>query len=84
MNKKDFISKLKEATGYDETKCNSINEIIESHFIIGKNGKEQIISDFKSKLLLNDDDADKLYNICMELIGEEIKNKLKHPFKSQD
>ena len=30
------------------------------------------------------DEANKLYEIVMRIIGTEIKNKLKHPFKSQD
>ena len=29
-------------------------------------------------------EANKLYEIVMRIIGTEIKNKLKHPFKSQD
>ena len=56
---------------------------MESHFIIGKKGKEQIINDFKENLSLSDEEADTLYNTCMDIIGNEVKDKLKHPFKSQ-
>ena len=73
-----------EVTNLDEQKCNMINEILEDHFIIGKKGKEQIIGELTTKLNITNDEADKIYNTCMQVIGREIKNKLKNPFKSQD
>ena len=47
---------------------------MESHFIIGKKGKEQIINDFKENLSLSDEEADTLYNTCMDIIGNEVKD----------
>lgn len=74
MNKKDFINKLKELTNYSEENCILINEIIESHFIIGRNNKIKIMNDFIEKLKISEEKADELYNICMQII---LKNMLK-------
>ena len=84
MNKKEFIEELSKQTGYDEEKCNLINSIIEDTFIIGKKNKEKMIEIFEKELNFDEIEANKLYEIVMNILGTEIKNKLKHPFKSQD
>ena len=84
MNKSEFIEELKNATSYSEEKCIIINDILENNFIIGKKGKEKIVESFKEKLSISDEIADELYNACINILGSEIKEKLKHPFKSQD
>ena len=84
MNKKEFIKKLSEITKYDENKCILINNIIDNHFIIGKNNKEKIIIDLMNNLSLTKEEANKLYNIIIEILFNEVKEKLKHPFKSID
>lgn len=33
---------------------------------------------------LNEDDSENVYDISIKIITEEIKNKLKHPFKNQN
>ena len=50
MNKKEVIKKLGEVTNLSEEKCIIINDILEEHFIIGKNNKEKIISDISENL----------------------------------
>lgn len=84
MDKKEFIEKLSKQTNYDEIKCNLINSIIEDTFIIGKKSKEKMIVEFKEKLKIEEQEANKVYEIVMQIIGTGIKDKLKHPFKSQD
>lgn len=84
MDKKEFIEKLSKQTNYDERKCNLINSIIEDTFIIGKKSKEKMIVEFKEKLKIEEQEANKVYEIVMQIIGAGIKDKLKHPFKSQD
>jgi len=83
MNKEKFTKKLNEVTNYDLEKCKKVNDILESHFIIGKNQKEKILNDFSSELNISKDEADVLYNQCVKILGMELKNKLKHPFKSK-
>ena len=84
MNRTDFIKELSKQTGYDEKKCNLINSIIEDTFIIGKRNKEKMIERFKNELNFEESQAEKIYETVMNILGNEIKNKLKHPFKSQD
>lgn len=84
MDKKEFIEKLLKQTNYDERKCNLINSIIEDTFIIGKKSKEKMIVEFKEKLKIEEQEANKVYEIVMQIIGTGIKDKLKHPFKNQD
>lgn len=84
MNKSEFIKELSKQTKYDEEKCTLINSIIEDTFIIGKKNKEKMIEKFKVQLGIDENDANNLYEIAMSIIGGAIKDKLKHPFKSQD
>lgn len=83
MNKKGFIEKLKDQTRLNDQECIIINDILESHFIIGKKNKIRIISDLKEKLDINEVKANNIYNICMNIIGSSVKDKLKHPFRSE-
>lgn len=84
MNKREFIKELSNQTGYDEPKCILINNIIENYFIFGKRNKEKIIQELQVKANLKEDDAENVYDIFIKIITTEIKNKWKHPFKSQD
>lgn len=84
MNKNGFIKALSKETGYDEEKCIVINNVIENYFIFGRKNKDKIIKDLQIKASLSEDDSENVYDISMKIITGEIKNKLKHPFKSQD
>ena len=84
MNKNGFIKELSKETGYDEQKCILINNVIENYFIFGSKNKDKIIRDLQAKANLSEDDAENVYDIGVKIITGEIKNKLKHPFKSQN
>jgi nucleoid DNA-binding protein len=84
MNKTGFIKEISKQTGYDEERCVLINNVIENYFILGNKNKEKIIQDLKIKASLNEDEAQNVYDIIIKIIGTEIKNKLKHPFKSNN
>lgn len=64
--------KLKELTNRSDEEVTIIDEILNNHFIVGKNNKEKIVADFKEKLNLNDEEADNLYNQCSEIIVKGI------------
>lgn len=83
MNKTEFISALKEKTNLSEENCLIVNDILESHFLIGKNNKEKIIEDLINRLNINELKANEIYNTSMSIISNELKYKLKHPFKSK-
>lgn len=83
MNKTRFIKELSKETGYDKEKCILINNIIENYFIFGRENKDKIIKDLQVKASLNEDDSENVYDIAIKIITGEIKNKLKHPFRSR-
>lgn len=83
MNKKEFIKELSKQTGYDETRCSLINNVIENYFIFGRKNKEKIIKELQIKASLDEDNSENVYDISMKIITGEIKNKLKHPFKKK-
>lgn len=83
MNKKKFIKTLQEKTNYSEEQCITINQVLENTFIIGKNNKQQIIDDLMQNSF-TEDDAENIYDISKNIIISEIKNKIKHPFKTKN
>lgn len=84
MNKELFIKELESVTGLNNDKCIIINDILENHFIIGKNNKEKIINEIVTKLGITNTEAEKIYEASMSIISTGIKDKIKHPFRSQD
>ena len=84
MNKERFLQKLKEELNVESTQANIINNIIETNNIFGKKNKEKIINDFIEQLNIDDEKANEIYEKTLSLISTIIKNKIKHPFKSQD
>ena len=67
--------KLKELTKRSDEEIVIIDEILNNHFVVGKNNKEKIIADFKEKLKISDEEADNLYNQCAEVIVKGIFNR---------
>lgn len=57
---------------------------MERNFLIGNKNKQKIIDQLIDKLNINKDKAEEIYNISNNIISLSIKEKLKHPFKSQD
>lgn len=84
MNNKEFIRELENKLSYSKDKCIIINQILESNFFISKKNKDKIIEEFILKLNVNYEEAINIYNTSVNIINNEIKNKLKHPFKSKD
>lgn len=84
MNKEKFIQTLKEKLNINEKDAIVINSILEDNKIIGKKGKENIIKDLINKLETNEEFANKIYETAMNIIKTEIKDRLKHPFRSYD
>ena len=83
MNKSDFIKQLSKQTNYSETDCVIINDILENNFFISKNSREKIISEIAIKFNTNREEASNIYDIAKEIINNQIKRKLHHPFGSR-
>lgn len=84
MNKTSFIKKLQKNLNYDKEKCIIINDVMESTSLFGKKSKDKMVSDLIIRLNITNSEANRIYEIAMNIITTEIKNKIKHPFRSQD
>lgn len=84
MNKEELVSDLSKELSYSQDKCYLISEILESNFFISKKNKDKIINEFVNTLDIDINEAVNIYNVAIKVITEEVKNKLKHPFKRKD
>ena len=84
MNKEKFIKELERVTRLDYDKCTMVNSILEDYFLIGKNNKEKIVYDLINKLNVTNEEAENIYDSAISIIGSEMKEKFKHPFKNQN
>lgn len=83
MNKEKFVSELSKQLNYSIEKCHIINNILENNFVLSKKSKAKIIDDLIGQLDIENKEATKIYDIAIKIINDEIKRKLKHPFKNQ-
>ena len=51
--------------------------------MIGKNNKLKTINMFVENLDIDLEEANNIYDTCISILGNEFKNKIKHPFKSK-
>lgn len=84
MNKTEFINELSKRLSYSEEQCIIINDILETNFFISKKNREKIIEDLIQRLNIENTQAEDIYSTAVSIFNEEIKNKIKHPFKSKD
>lgn len=84
MNKEKFIKELEKVTGLDNGKCIIINSILESNYIVGKKNKEKIMCDVMEQLEMTREESEKIYEFVMSILVSGIKDKLRHPFRTQD
>ena len=84
MNKNEFIEKLLKELNYSKEQCVLINNILESNFVISKKSRDSIIDELVNQLEISKEEANRIYDISVKVIKEEVKNQLKHPFRSKD
>ena len=72
MNKSEFIKELSKQTSYNEERCNTINNIVEDTFIIGKKNKEKIIEKFEKQINLDENEANKLYEYIISEASKRV------------
>lgn len=80
MNKKGFIGELSKLTNYSEEECRVINEILENNFFLSKRSKDKILDDFTNRLGIDCKEANRIYDVALKIINDEIRDKLSHSF----
>ncbi len=83
MNKAGLIKELTKQLKYSENECTIITNVLEENFIFSKKSKDKIIDNFVKKLDIEEDEANHIYEVSMSIINNEIKYRIKHPFKSK-
>jgi len=84
MNKTMFLKELQEKTNLSKKDTLVVSSMLDEYFVFGKKNKDKIVSAIKEKLNITDTQADEIYNIAMSIITSNIKDKIKHPFRSED
>lgn len=84
MNKSEFATKLSGVTNYSFETSFKIVEILENNFFISKNSKDKIIREIKESIKIDEEKATDIYEEAVKIFKDEVKYRLKHPFKSKD
>lgn len=83
MNKSEFVKVLQTKINYSEEDCLLINNIFEKYFFLRSKNKDKIITELTLNFNITEEEALNIYETAVNIINAEIKNKLKHPFKSK-
>lgn len=84
MNKTEFIRALSIKTGLSIEEAKLANKILEDNFFISSKNKDKIISEIVIKININIVEATNIYESAKNILNEEIKNQIKHPFRNKD
>ncbi|MBO4245563.1 MAG: hypothetical protein J5892_02335 [Bacilli bacterium] len=84
MNKRGFIAEVEKQTGYPHDKAIIISESLEDNFLFGKSNKCKTIIALMENLNVDEEEANRIYDITSSIIVNAIKTRIKHPFKNLD
>jgi hypothetical protein len=80
MNAEKFIESLSEHTGLDENQARTVNEIIETTYMVGNKSKNFIIQQISQKLGVSEEIADMIYNVAIGIIASIVLKRI-NPFR---
>lgn len=84
MNKTEFIRILSSKTSLSLENSELVNKILEDNFFISKKNKDKIVSEIVVNLGISENEAINIYETAKSIFNEEIRKKLKHPFKNRE
>lgn len=84
MNKESFIATLAEKANLSTEQAAKVNDILESNNIIGKNNKLKVEEEIAKVLGIAPEEATKISDTASGILASALKDKLKHPFGSND
>ena len=84
MNNQQVMKKVNDELKLDDKSLLTFSNIVNDIPVVGKSNKDKIIKEFVKQLDVDESIAEHYYEVFYEIITTAIKDKLKHPFKSQD
>lgn len=85
MNKNKLIDELSKKINLSKKESEESINILENYFFFKKNkNADKIIMDLSEKLKTDMEKAKEIYEVSLKIINDEIKEKIKHPFKSKN
>ncbi|MBR1376371.1 MAG: hypothetical protein IJ565_00950 [Bacilli bacterium] len=84
MDKERFIMMLGERLNLTREESVLVSDALDDNFFLSKSNKEATVKSIMNNIKVDEDKASDIYETCVSIVKEEIKNKLKHPFRSQD
>ena len=81
MEEEKFVSELINKLECDKERALEIYNLLEDYSLLGRNNKKKVKAAFIHSLNMDEEEADKTYNVCCSIVAKEIKNKIFHPFK---
>lgn len=82
MNKTMFIKEISERCNLSIEDATLVNSVLEDNFFLSKSKRCIIINGIMDTLNIDIDKATNIYEECVTIASEAVKNKLKHPFRS--
>ena len=84
MNNKEFLKELQNKTSLTDEEIIKMKDIFEEDSIFGKRNKEKTVNAIMESLNIDYDRANEIYDITCSIVTHNIKEKIKHPFKSKN
>lgn len=84
MNKTGFIKEISKQLNVSENEAILIENVFEEFPMIGKKNKQNIVNLLIERLNYSEEQADEIYNKVSNIAITEVKDKIRHPFKSKD
>ena len=82
MNKTMFIKEISKRCNLSIEDATLVNSVLEDNFFLSKSKRCVIINGIMNTLKCDIDEATTIYEECVTIASEAVKNKLKHPFRS--
>ena len=81
MDKEKYINELASKLNFDKDYARKVADLLDDNFVIGKRNKEKTIKHLIEELNISEEEADNIYNVSSSIVFNEIKDKIKHPFR---
>ena len=81
MNRTGFMNEIEKKTNLNKEQLSILDNILEENSIFGRKNKDKTVEAIMNGLNVDKQKANELYNTISSIAVENIKEKIKHPFK---